>query len=80
MGVECDAEALKNALDSKLFNNLTTVFRQSLNESNKANYKQLSSDSERRSYIAQFVLDPSIAKTTGFNKVSAVNSNMSRST
>ena len=40
-------------------------------EQSQSDYKALTTDEERRSYLCQFVLDPDIVKTTGFNKTTA---------
>ena len=44
----------------------------------KENYKALTNDEDRRSYVCQVVLDPSIAKTNGFNRDFAFDETTSR--
>ena len=52
-------------------NCLKSTLRQHLSAEATHAYKGLSTDQERRSYLAQFVLDPAVARTNGFNKSTA---------
>ena len=61
-------DSIKTMLSATLFNQLGNSFRQHLSAEAKDTYLSLKSDDDRRSYMAQFVLDPSIAKTNGFNR------------
>mgnify|MGYP002283142467 CR=1 FL=1 len=51
-------EELKGALTPKDLNILGATFRQALKPDQKASYKQLATDEERRSWLLQFALNP----------------------
>ena len=75
-GKEVTADNLKAAMSSKDLNNLASSFRNSMTPAVKDEYKQLKSDSDRRAWLAQYVVDPKQATTTGFNRTTAVNEQM----
>lgn len=67
-GESMSPAALKRALTSAELNSLQTSFRAVMSAEAREGYRQLATDDERRSYLCQFILDPEIAKTNGFNK------------
>ena len=42
----------------------------------RGDYTKLKTDADRRSWLAQYVMDPKTATSTGFNRTTAVNSSM----
>ena len=69
IGQPITADNLGKYLDKKLMNNISNTMRNSLSLENKAAYKDTATtDQSRRDWVAQFVLDPAMAKTTGFNR------------
>lgn len=66
-------ESLKQQLDAKTYNALTSAFRSSLAPHHQDTYKKMSSDIERRDFLAAFVMDPAEFKAKGTNSVSATN-------
>ena len=76
-GGEITAENLKKKLGQKEFNNLANNFRNHMSKDVKAEYLKLSTDVERRQWLAQYVIDPTCASNLkGFNRTTAVNSKM----
>lgn len=73
-GQTLSMESLKKLdIDSKTTNNLTTVFRNSLNEKNKKSWNELQrTDPARKDLILQFILDPGMAKMEGFNRATVI--------
>ena len=67
-GMAVTPQNLKSMLSLKEMNILQATFRQAMSQDSRETYKALSSDDERRSFVAQYVLDPTLAKTNGFNK------------
>jgi hypothetical protein len=78
-GLEANPVNLKTAVPKAELNKLAGAFRSSLSEGNMEGYKQLRTDDERRSWLAQYVVDPDSAACKGFNKTSAYNTSESRS-
>ena len=58
-------------LSPKEIDCLRSTLRQHLSAEAADASKGLTTDQERRSYLAQFVLDPAVARTNGFNKSTA---------
>ena len=73
-GKEVSADALKETLTTKQYNNLCNVFRQSMSPQTKNDYKKLKTDDERRQWTAAFVLDPALVAAEGFNRTSVFKS------
>ena len=67
LNLEVTGDNLKAVLNPKELNVLATAIRSSMSEQVKSDYKKLNTDEERRQWIAQFVLDPTISTTEGFN-------------
>jgi hypothetical protein len=72
-GEEINPETLKKFLSKMEFNNLANNYRNAMAPSVKEDYGKLSSDSDRRNWLAQHVLDPKTATCTGFSKTTAFN-------
>ena len=73
-GKEVSADALREALTTKQYNNLCNVFRQSMSPQAKNDYKELKTDDERRQWTAAFVLDPALVAAEGFKRTSVFKS------
>ena len=58
VGAEITGDNLKTVLTKATLNNLSNAFRTSMSAANKEAYKVLSGDSERRNWLAQYVLEP----------------------
>ena len=71
LNLEVTGDNLKASLNPREFHGVATAFRSSMSEQVKSDYKKLNTDEERRQWIAQFVLDPTISITEGFNKTEA---------
>ena len=70
---EVNATNLKQILPSKEYNNLASSFRNGLGKENKEVYgaKEMTPD-DRATWLAQWVLDPTEATHSGFNKKALV--------
>ncbi len=73
-GCDITPSSLKDKLSNKELNNLANTFRNTMPPEVKDEYGKLRSDSDRRQWLCQFVLDPHVASTRGFNKTTAKNS------
>ena len=52
------------------------AFRNTMKQEKQAEYRALSSDAERRDWIAQYVMDPDGFRCTGTNYHKAINSSL----
>ena len=69
LGKDVTGDNLKAALDKKVTNRLGSAFRKHLSDEIKETYKNhATTDKERCEWIAQFVIDPSVARLEGWNK------------
>ena len=69
VGKDLTGENLKASLDKKVMNRLGSAFRKHLSDENKETYKNnAKTDKERCEWIAQFVIDPSVARLEGWNR------------
>ena len=70
-GMDSTAANLWKVLPKEDRNKLSASFRSSMTDEVKVGYQQLGTDAERRSWRAQYVIDPQVAACTGFNKTTA---------
>ena len=68
--LDVTAEALKK-LPTKIAGSLAATFRRSLTDEQQTQYKDLSSDTERRHWMSQFVGDHTIGKKRGYDSYAA---------
>ena len=80
LGLEVTVENLKSNLDKQEFAAVSQAFRRAMTPEIRTAYANLRSDAERRSYVSQFVLDPEITKTNGFNRTAALDESISKAT
>ena len=79
-GAEVCAEDLKHKLSKQESNNLANNYRAGMTPEVKDEYARLKSDSERRQWLAQYVMDPETATRKGFNSTVATNETMKEGT
>ena len=79
-GLPCTGQNLKDALDKKDYNLLGCVFRQKMENGVADDYKQLENTKAKQDWLAQFVLDPSVATTEGYNKSAVFTKSVNRGT
>ena len=65
-------DTLFKALDSKALNSLQTSYRAQMQPSVKASYQAMNT-SERRDWIAQYLVDPEAGVSVGFNTTTCFN-------
>jgi hypothetical protein len=70
-GLVATGANIKHALGKDELNKLASAFRNTMGDEAKAGYKQLKTDEERRSWLAQYVIDPHTAVSKGFNSTVA---------
>lgn len=80
LGLEVTADNLQKNLDKQTFAAVSQAFRKALSPESKTAYANLRSDAERRAYVNQFILDPEIARTNGFNRTTAIDESMAKAT
>ena len=66
-------QALKFKLTGQQITKASAAMRSAMSPAAKASYKALSTNDERHGYLAQFLLDPQVAKLNGFNTAFAFN-------
>lgn len=69
--LDVSAENLSTHISSKELNLLGGALRASMSVAAKSEYAKQKTDTEKRQWMAEFVLDPSFAATEGFNKSTA---------
>ena len=70
-GMDSTAANLWKVLPKEDRNQFSASFRTSMTDEVKVGYQQLGTDAERRSWLAQYVMDPQVAACAGFNKTAA---------
>ena len=79
-GLEITGQNLKEHLDTKEYNSLSSIFRQHVDKhaEHKEKYSMLKDDTQRRNYMAQFVMDPQDFKAKGKTTTSVIDKNQDK--
>ena len=73
-------QALMSALSKAELNKLGNINRAAMHPPTKAKYEALKTDSDRKSWLAHYVVDPTTATCSGYMRVEAFNTKINRGT